>query len=283
MQEEDYEVLRSEADAEPERYTQWDTQRQFRSEYQQRHSLDPTYAERIASQQPGAHTEHAAPKAQETGAPLSRQSSSSSSSTSSTSTSASSHGRPRTAELQEIRTQPQTPGFGRRGTSTSGGELYRHPTERNPAALARIETHRSQHAQTVGEAYATTSRLSQTLSRRRTQKPIAPMGAGKPYPPPLPDREEYVVEYDGPDDPLHAQNWPMKKKIFIGAILAFDALSATMGSSIFSSAIRPVSQQFYVAPVVGTLGTSFFVFGYAFGPLVSVALFWQCSAIDNVI
>lgn len=38
------------------------------------------------------------------------------------------------------------------------------------------------------------------------------MGLGKPYPPPLPEREEYVVEFNGPDDSLHAQNWPMKKK-----------------------------------------------------------------------
>ena len=25
-------------------------------------------------------------------------------------------------------------------------------------------------------------------------------------------REDYVVEFTGPDDPMHAQNWPMKKK-----------------------------------------------------------------------
>jgi len=51
-------------------------------------------------------------------------------------------------------------------------------------------------------------------------------------------------------------------------MLAFFALSATMGSSIFSAAIRPVSREFGVIPEVGTLGTSLFVFGYAFGPLI---------------
>ena len=95
------------------------------------------------------------------------------------------------------------------------------------------------------------------------------MGAEKPFPPLLPDREEYVVEYNGVDDPLHAQNWPMKKKIGIGAILAFDAIAVSMGSSIFSSAIRPVAQEYGVIPEVTTLGTSMYVFGYAFGPLVS--------------
>jgi hypothetical protein len=95
------------------------------------------------------------------------------------------------------------------------------------------------------------------------------MGADKPFPPPLPNREEYVVEYSGVDDPLHAQNWPMRKKIIIGAILAFDAIAVSMGSSIFSSAIRPVAQEYGVITEVTTLGTSLYVFGYAFGPLVS--------------
>jgi DHA1 family multidrug resistance protein-like MFS transporter len=37
------------------------------------------------------------------------------------------------------------------------------------------------------------------------------MGAGKALPPLL-DSDGYVVEFDGPDDPLHAQNWPLRKK-----------------------------------------------------------------------
>jgi DHA1 family multidrug resistance protein-like MFS transporter len=114
------------------------------------------------------------------------------------------------------------------------------------------------------------------------------MGADKVYPPLLPEQEEYVVEYDGPDDPLYAQNWEMSKKcvyqisrhslvadesylrIYIRAILAVDALSATMGSSIFSPGIGQVSLHFGVIMEVGTLGTSLFVFGYALGPLVSL-------------
>jgi DHA1 family multidrug resistance protein-like MFS transporter len=45
-----------------------------------------------------------------------------------------------------------------------------------------------------------------------SKRPLAEFGAGKPYPPPLPEREEYVVEFAGPDDPLHPQNWSIKKK-----------------------------------------------------------------------
>lgn len=77
-----------------------------------------------------------------------------------------------------------------------------HELERHLTALSRIATHRTQHSGTVGAA----------LKLKVSQKPLPPFGAGKPYPPPLAPREEYVVEFDGPDDPLHPQNWPSMKK-----------------------------------------------------------------------
>ncbi|KAF2186368.1 MFS general substrate transporter [Zopfia rhizophila CBS 207.26] len=265
MEEEDYEILRGQANAEPRTYSQWDTHEQFRREYQERHNNDPSYLSQIpqttATPASSSNTrmQPSTSQTKETGAPPSRQSFSSSASSS---ISSSASARPHTPQLQKIRTQPQIPGINRRGTTCSAtGTLYRHPTERHPEAIRRIETHRSQQLATVG---ATISKRSTTKS----QKPLPPLGAGKPYPPPLPDKEEYVVEYDGVDDPLHAQNLPMSKKLYMGAILAFDALSATMGSSIFSSAIAPVSMQYGVTREIGTLGTSLFVFGYAFGPLL---------------
>lgn len=74
--------------------------------------------------------------------------------------------------------------------------------ERHPTALSRIQTQRSQHSNTVGRS----------IKSRESRKPLPAFGGGKPFPPPLPEQEEYVVEFDGPDDPLHAQNWPTMKK-----------------------------------------------------------------------
>jgi DHA1 family multidrug resistance protein-like MFS transporter len=74
--------------------------------------------------------------------------------------------------------------------------------ERHPTALSRIATQRSQHFGTVGAGTRT----------HIAKRPLPPFGAGKPYPPPLPEKEAYVVEFDGPDDPLHPQNWPFKRK-----------------------------------------------------------------------
>lgn len=287
MQEEDYEVLRNEANASPARYERWDPNHQFREQYFAAHAIDADQAQhdhRVRELQGGSSTEPgrnmseasvaqeavATPvgRKEEETAPLSRQTTSSSSSTASSNSSASSHS-PRIEEIRTAHSAATT--RERRPTVTSQGSdanyLHLHPTERHPEAIRRIETHRSQHAGTVG-ASLTESRLTRTITRRRTEKPLPNLGAGKPLPPALPDREEYVVEFDGVDDPLHPQNWPLNKKLFLGAILAFDALSATMGSSIFSAATRAVSQEFGVAQVVGTLGTSLFVFGYAFGPLM---------------
>ena len=113
----------------------------------------------------------------------SRRSSSSSSTSSGSSSSSSSH--PTRHESIAV------------SRATTQRDLERHPTE-----IDRIHTHRSQHIGTVGR----------TTTSRKSKGPLPDFGAGKPYPPPLPEQEEYVVEFSGPDDPMHPQNWPMRKK-----------------------------------------------------------------------
>lgn len=90
--------------------------------------------------------------------------------------------------------------------------------ERNPTVISRIATQRSQHSGTVGAG----------VQRRPSKKPLANMGNGKPYPPPLPEKEEYVVEFDGPDDPLHPQNWTLKKKYVYRPLLFFILFASTL-------------------------------------------------------
>lgn len=146
-----------------------------------------------------------------------------------------------------------------------GGTMSRAPTqredvdlERHPTALSRIQTQRSQHSATVGAS----------LKSRQSRKPLPGFGGGKPFPPPLPEREEYVVEFDGPEDPMHAQNWPLKKKLLTAAMLGFTTLTAAFGSSIFSAATRVIATQYHVGTTVGVLGTSFYVLGFATGPIL---------------
>ncbi|MCJ1255707.1 hypothetical protein MMC24_003524 [Lignoscripta atroalba] len=130
--------------------------------------------------------------------------------------------------------------------------------ERRPTGLSRIETQRSQHSGTVGRS----------LTSRQSKKPLPAFGDGKPYPPPLPEQEEYVVEFDGPDDPLHPQNWPMKKKVFLAVILGYTTLVSAFTSSIFSAATSAVAAYFHVSTEVGILGLSLYVLGFATGPIL---------------
>ncbi len=78
----------------------------------------------------------------------------------------------------------------------------RRDLDLHPTAISRIQTQRNQHRNTVGRS----------LDSKESKKSLPAFGAGKPYPPMLPAEEDYVVEFDGPHDPLHAQNWPMKKR-----------------------------------------------------------------------
>ena len=97
-------------------------------------------------------------------------------------------------------------------------------------ALSRIETQRLQHSMTVGES----------ISSRPSKLPLPPFGGGKPYPPQLPHRDDFVVEFDGPDDPLYPQNWPLNKK-YVTHLLLY-VLSLTMvGSTRASFWHLPVS------------------------------------------
>ncbi|KAK5742509.1 hypothetical protein LTR17_003311 [Elasticomyces elasticus] len=130
--------------------------------------------------------------------------------------------------------------------------------DRHPTAIQRIAEHRLQHSLTVGSRKTGTSEATK----------LPNFGGGKPYPPLLPEREEYVVEFDGPSDPSHAQNWPLKTKIIIASILIWDAMAATFASSVFSPAMTQVGQHFHKGREVVTLGTSLFVLGYACGPII---------------
>ncbi|KAE8873862.1 hypothetical protein PTNB73_00494 [Pyrenophora teres f. teres] len=119
-----------------------------------------------------------------------------------------------------------------------GSDLQPNPTE-----LERIQTQKSQHSQTVGFI---------TLKSRASMKPLPAFGANKPYPPQLLNQEAYVTEFDGPNDPLHAQNWPFMDKLIIATMLGFTTFTASLGSAIF----------------MATLGTSLYVLGFSTGPIL---------------
>ncbi|KAL4875903.1 major facilitator superfamily domain-containing protein [Aspergillus karnatakaensis] len=93
------------------------------------------------------------------------------------------------------------------------------------------------------------------------------MGGGKAIPPPLPDSKEYIVEFD-PDDPTHPLNWPVSVKFYISSIACIGTYTASFTSAIFAPGVAGASSAFSVGTVTGTLGTTLYVLGFAFGPLI---------------
>jgi len=63
-------------------------------------------------------------------------------------------------------------------------------------------------------------------------------------------------------------NWPNKKKWLVTVTMGIVTFSVTFASSVFSTATTQASQEFGLSQEVMILGTSLFVLGFAFGPLV---------------
>ncbi|GLA03845.1 hypothetical protein AnigIFM60653_003861 [Aspergillus niger] len=97
---------------------------------------------------------------------------------------------------------------------------------------------------------------------------VLSFGRGRPHPPLLPNREDYVVDFDGPDDPAFPQNWPMRVRLYISVILAFTCISSTFDSAVFSPSMSAVAKEFDVSVEVAALASSVYIAGYAFGPLI---------------
>lgn len=78
---------------------------------------------------------------------------------------------------------------------------------------------------------------------------------------------EYLVDFEGPDDPSNPKNWPTKRRWGITISMGLLVFTVTFASSIFSVNIRTVQEKFNVDLVTATLGVALFVLGFVFGPI----------------
>jgi DHA1 family multidrug resistance protein-like MFS transporter len=129
----------------------------------------------------------------------------------------------------------------------------------------------SRKATTLPESYPEGDFITRILtagSRKRMSLPLPTMGGGRDYPPSLGDRDPYKVDFDGPNDPIHPHNWPLKRKLPICASLGFTTLVAAWSSAIYATAVDEVMAEFHVGLVVAILGVSLYVMGFAAGPIL---------------
>ncbi|KAL4784391.1 putative bicyclomycin resistance protein [Aspergillus varians] len=94
------------------------------------------------------------------------------------------------------------------------------------------------------------------------------MGAGKAFPPPLSDPDDFVVDFDGINDPKHPFNWALPVKLSVSIVACLGTLTSSFTSAVFSPAIEEASKALSVSSEVATLGTTLYVLGFASGPLI---------------
>ncbi|CCH41412.1 putative membrane protein [Wickerhamomyces ciferrii] len=164
---------------------------------------------------------------------------------------------------------------------THNDENQTKPNPENLNYLERIESSAQLSRQLSSALSGNEFPSQQPQSRNRTSsnlnnkdhiinenKDIPSMGLGKTFPTFVPNVEEYTVSFDGPQDPRIPTNWPLSKKLPLCFIIAFHTSCVSWASSVFSPGILFVAEEFHVGRVVATLAVSFFVLGFACGPVI---------------
>ncbi|ROT35030.1 MFS general substrate transporter [Sodiomyces alkalinus F11] len=103
------------------------------------------------------------------------------------------------------------------------------------------------------------------ISRIRSRPPVPPFHhplAG------CPTTDDYLVDFDGPDDPYRPVNWPPRKKATTTLLYGLVTMTATWASSAYSSGTHLVAAEFDVSHEVAVLGTTLFLLGFGLGPLL---------------
>ncbi|KAL1975421.1 hypothetical protein VTN31DRAFT_3813 [Thermomyces dupontii] len=87
------------------------------------------------------------------------------------------------------------------------------------------------------------------------------------------DRDPNLVDFDGPDDPTNAMNWPGSKKLANASVIAFITLLTPLGSSMFAPGLPDVMKDFNSSnPELASFVVSVYLLGYCFGPLLLAPL-----------
>jgi hypothetical protein len=81
------------------------------------------------------------------------------------------------------------------------------------------------------------------------------------------EKDPYIVTWID-EDPVNPMNYPQWLKWMIVTLVAIATLAVAFVSSAYSGGIREILAEFGVAEIIGTLGISLFVLGFAVGPLM---------------
>ncbi|CAN6674667.1 polyamine transporter 1 [Trichomonascus vanleenenianus] len=134
--------------------------------------------------------------------------------------------------------------------------------EANPVPLTRTVTGGSEFSR------ADQDMLTRVLTSgtHRPHRSDFHLGGGRPCPPDLPERDQWRVDFNGPDDPEFPHNWPMRRKVVICGILGFTTFVAAWGSSVFAPATEIIAEAYHIGDVTAILSITLYVLGFGSGP-----------------
>ncbi|CAO1637861.1 unnamed protein product [Parajaminaea phylloscopi] len=82
------------------------------------------------------------------------------------------------------------------------------------------------------------------------------------------EKDPYLVDWYGPDDPEHPFNWSLRKKVWVTFNLCFLTFTVYMGSSIVTPGLEQFAMEHGIGLVPASLSISLFVLGYGLGPMI---------------
>jgi len=82
----------------------------------------------------------------------------------------------------------------------------------------------------------------------------------------LEDDYEYLVRWDGPDDPENPQNFSRGKKLFISGQICLMTFSVYLGASLITASETGLQEEFGISQTVSILALSLYILGYGIGP-----------------
>ncbi|GAA5936679.1 MFS transporter [Sporobolomyces koalae] len=84
----------------------------------------------------------------------------------------------------------------------------------------------------------------------------------------LEDDYEFLVRWEGPNDPENPQNFSRAKKLFVSFQICLLTFSVYLGASLVASAETGLQEEFGVSRVVSVLPLSLYILGYGVGPML---------------
>lgn len=135
-----------------------------------------------------------------------------------------------------------------REESTATEDEDSYPVGSDANEMSRIPTHRTNYSERTALGYSLTG-----VNARMLQTHESEVG------------HVFVVEWEGPDDPLKPPNWSTTTRTWATLVVSFVAVSGTAASSIDAAVLPQYAAYWGISEVAGSLATAMYLVGFAVG------------------